>query len=100
MKLRSSLSTFGIAVIVGLISTGSAYYLHAQELPLRMESLAEFASRDPSEIVQLSVDFHTIQREPQIVKMLNDSNMLLDALTYKFVGSGGGGVGACGPNVC
>ena len=97
MNHCSSLSTFAIPVAVGLASAGSTYSLHAQELPTHMESLAEVVSRNPSEVVQLSVDFHAIQREPQIINMLDGSNMLLDAITFKFVGSGGGGVGAYGP---
>jgi hypothetical protein len=60
------------------------------------ESLEEIAARSPTETVQLSVDFHSIQREPQIVAMLDGSQMELDEIKFKFVGSGGGSMGAFG----
>lgn len=60
------------------------------------ESLASIAARSPAEQVELIVKFKSIQREKAIIEMLGDSDLQLESLRFKFVGGGGGGVGAKG----
>jgi hypothetical protein len=85
-----------VAAISGPSSANAQDYeqLHEQ----LYESLESIAARSPAEQVELIAKFKSIQRETVIVEMLGESDLRLESLRFKFVGSGsgGGGVGAKG----
>jgi len=79
----------GVTVFLFLIACTDA------EIPVT-EPLESVAARSPDEIVELSVEFNSIQREPAIVEMLRGSGLRLESLRFKFVLGGGGEYSAKG----
>lgn len=73
-----------------------AGHLIAQFAPAQFETLDSVAERNPDEVVIVLVKFNSIQREPSVTAMLQGSNLRLEELQYKFVGSGGGSTRSLG----
>ncbi len=94
MKSHKNRMSRRALAVMGLIGAVVSIQLAAQQSGYFNESLEDVAARNPLEPVRILVDFHSIQREPQLVKMLEGSNVSLDGLRFKFVGSGGGGTDA------
>lgn len=84
--MSRALAYSAMAVLAGIIVASNSSHLHAQN-----------TSSTPAESAELIVRFKSIQREPAIVDMLADSDLRLEQLRWKHVGSGGGGIGARGP---
>ncbi len=78
---------------VGLLSQSA----HSQIQDFLYEELDSIAARSPDQQVKISVRFHSVKRESQIVELLQGTSLLLDSLRFRFIGSGGGGVGANDP---